>query len=257
MADLHLGYEFELVQAGLNLPSQTGKIKTNLVNLLDAAKPDNLLILGDLKHNIPGLSKQEWQDIPDFFEEISKRVKKIELIPGNHDGGISKFSAPGIHVESSRGLIIDNAEKTGFFHGHAWPSPKIFEAESWVIGHSHPAIQFRGLFGFRSVKSVWVKAAISRRPIVESFLKNRNVNFQGKDPEELMADMFNVKPVCNRIIIMPAFNELLGGLTLNTKAPNEFLGPILRGDSVDMMGAEIFLTDGTFLGKLLNLRRFG
>jgi metallophosphoesterase superfamily enzyme len=53
------------------------------------------------------------------------------------------------------------------------------------------------------------------------------------------------------VIIMPAFNLLLGGTPVNVKkTSDELLGPLLRNNFVDMENAELYLLDGTFLGKL-------
>jgi hypothetical protein len=52
---------------------------------------------------------------------------------------------------------------------------------------------------------------------------------------------------------MPTFNDLLGGIAVNEK-DSELLGPIMKNNLVDMDNADIYLLDGTFLGKLADLR---
>ncbi len=53
---------------------------------------------------------------------------------------------------------------------------------------------------------------------------------------------------------MPAFNNLLGGTPVNIKATtDELLGPLLKNNFIDTKTAEIYLLDGTFLGKLKNI----
>ncbi|MFQ5997907.1 MAG: metallophosphoesterase [Candidatus Bathyarchaeia archaeon] len=257
VADLHIGYEFELADMGINLPSQTHKITEALLKLIENSKPKRLIILGDLKHNIPKLSLQEWQDLPGLLNQISDRVPTVELIPGNHDAGISKSASSRIKIASSRGLIIGGREKLGLFHGHAWPSPKLFEAGCWIVGHNHPAVQFRGFFGFKSLKPIWVKAEFNRRKMVEAFLHHRNIKTNGKKPEKILLDVFGVEALCSKLVVMPAFNELLGGLALNAKSQTELLGPLLRSEALSLSDAETFLVDGTFLGKLQDLRKFG
>ncbi|MFQ5762946.1 MAG: metallophosphoesterase, partial [Candidatus Bathyarchaeia archaeon] len=256
VADLHLGYEYELAGQGINLPSQTPKILDSLIRLLEKFKPGRLLILGDLKHNIPRLSIQEWYDLPPFFEEVRRRVAMAELIPGNHDGGVTRIASSALKILSRRGVLVNSGkERVGFFHGHTWPAPRIFEADTWVVGHNHPAVMFRGLFGFRSLKPAWVKVEFSTRTMVEAFLKHRNVNFGNKKPERVMENLFGVQPRCSKLVIMPAFNDLLGGLAFNSKPATELLGPIVRPDCVDLARGEVFLTDGTFLGSLEHLRK--
>jgi len=256
IGDLHLGYEFELTESGINLPSQTGKIREKLISLLKKVKADRLIILGDFKHSIPKISLQEWKDIPDFLDEVEKNVSSILIVPGNHDGGLSSIVSPqNVKIVSRRGIIVGGKEKIGLFHGHTWPSPKLFEAKTWVIGHNHPTIQFKSFFGFKVSKPIWVKAPINKHKLIESFLKHRNVKVEGKKSlEKVLREKYGVKAECSNLIILPAFNELLGGLPFNVKKQDELLGPILRSRGVILEKAEVFLLDGTYLGFLKDLK---
>jgi metallophosphoesterase superfamily enzyme len=245
-----------MADQGINLPSQTMKIRDNLTQLLEESKPKRLIILGDLKHSVPKISAQEWQDIPLFFDEITAKVDEIEIVPGNHDGGIARFVTGKVKLAPSRGLLIQGKERIGLFHGHAWPSPKLFEAKTLVMGHNHPAIQFKSFFGFRMVKPVWIKSPIDRKKLADSFLKYRSIKIKDEDPEKVLYSKFKTRITCSQLIIMPAFNDLLGGIAFNAKAPEEMLGPLLRAGCIDLEEAETFLMDGTFLGALKDLKKF-
>jgi putative SbcD/Mre11-related phosphoesterase len=255
VADLHLGFEFKLSEAGINLPTQTPKLRGSLMKVLDRLKAERLVILGDLKHSIPNISLQEWRDIPLFLNSLKAKVKEIQIIIGNHDGRMAAFSTPGVKVVSSRGMVVGEKVKVGLFHGHAWPSPSLFEADSWVMGHNHPAIQFRGLFGFRTLKPVWIKAPLERKKLIRAFLRYRGVKTGRKNPEALLKERYRVEARVSKLIIMPAFNDLLGGLAFNARTQGELLGPILRSGGVALNRAEAFMIDGTFLGTLRDLRK--
>jgi metallophosphoesterase superfamily enzyme len=63
-------------------------------------------------------------------------------------------------------------------------------------------------------------------------------------------------------IIMPSFNDYLGGQPINknyqegwTELYKEYMGPVLRSGAVDFENGEAYLFDGTFLGKVQDLRR--
>ncbi|RLI29586.1 MAG: phosphoesterase [Candidatus Hecatellales archaeon] len=257
VADLHLGFEFELSEKGISLPSQTGRLKERLLKILDETEASSLIILGDFKHTIPKVSLQEWRDIPLFLEEVGRKASKIRLVLGNHDGGIEVFAGEKLEVHPSRGILLEAGNvKVGLFHGHAWPSPKLFEASYWIIGHNHPAVQFRGYFGFRMFRQAWIKAPINRRRLIEDFLKSRGVKMEGK-PEKVLEEKYNVKPAVKHLVIMPAFNDLLGGLAFNAVEQEELLGPVTRSRGVLMEKAEVYLTDGSFLGSLKSLRKYG
>ena len=74
-ADLHLGLEHELWLGGVSIPSQTEKILARLQGYVAEIVPDRLLLLGDLKHNVPKTSWQERREIPDFLRRLSASGK--------------------------------------------------------------------------------------------------------------------------------------------------------------------------------------
>ncbi|HPC89128.1 MAG TPA: metallophosphoesterase, partial [Methanothrix sp.] len=74
-ADLHIGIEHELWLEGVSVPSQTGKMLERLLGCLDEIRPDRLLLLGDVKHNVPRTSWQERREVPDFLSRIAGKVK--------------------------------------------------------------------------------------------------------------------------------------------------------------------------------------
>ncbi len=253
IGDLHLGLEASLAESGINLPSQTIRIIKNLQSILDKVKPDRLIIMGDFKHSITKITDQEWTDIPHFLNEITKKIE-LKIIMGNHDGRLAMFSSSKVNIAPGRGILIENKEKIGLFHGHSWPSPKLFGAKIWVTCHNHPAIQFRTLFNYRILKPIWLKIPIKQEMITESFLKSRHVNLKGKNPLTVMTSIYGINVKCSQLIIMPAFNELLGGLAFNTRNRYDFLGPILRSQGVLLNKAEVFMLDGSYLGLLEELR---
>lgn len=255
VSDVHLGFEADLARNGVNLPSQTPKLSEKLRHILEEAHPDMLVIMGDLKHAIPRLSSQEWRELPPFFEALKGSVARIEVIPGNHDGGLSRFLTPTVKLASRRGILVGGREKAGLFHGHTWPSPKLFEAEVLAMGHNHPAVQFRGLFGYRTTKPIWLKAPIDQKALAEGFLKHRGIAAGGDDSVRVLEEMFKVRVRCSKLIILPAFNDLLGGFPVNADDSEGLLGPVPNSGGVQLGEAEIFLTDGTFLGTMNDLMK--
>jgi hypothetical protein len=59
---------------------------------------------------------------------------------------------------------------------------------------------------------------------------------------------------CPEMILMPTFNDLLGGLPVNGDAPQSLLGPMLRRNAIKTDDFEVYLLDGTYLGKVGFLR---
>ena len=85
IADLHLGIEFTLIDKGVEIPSQiqTQRLIKKLKKIIQRVKPTGLIILGDVKHNVPMISHMDWYVVPPFFEEF--RDLPLHVILGNHD----------------------------------------------------------------------------------------------------------------------------------------------------------------------------
>lgn len=223
VADLHIGIESELREQGINVASQTHMMKSHLISLCEKYKPKEIILLGDIKHNIPLSTKQERKDVINFLETI-QTYGIIHIIPGNHDGNIRKMSSDEIMVHSSDGFLIKDI---GFVHGHRWPSKEILQCEQIIMGHTHPTIMFTDRLGFKIYESCWVKS---------SFIKDK---LKEKCPN-------STNP---KILVMPAFNPLCGGIATNQEGVT---GPI--GKIIDIQNAQIYLINGAYLGKIKDIR---
>jgi putative SbcD/Mre11-related phosphoesterase len=224
-ADLHLGLEYELWLGGVSIPSQTEKILAGLLCFLSEIKPDRLLLLGDIKHNVPKTSWQEKREIPEFLRRISSQTK-VDIVPGNHDSNLADMAPLGVRVRPSSGFVQDGV---GYFHGHTWPDEKVMRADSLVAAHLHPAVRLPDPLGRSSSRPVWAKARLVSGAVQEHY------GF-AMDSE---------------IIIAPAFNNLCGGLPLNEPV-EDLRGPLLA--MADWDGARLYLLDGTDLGTLAEIK---
>jgi len=229
IADLHIGISYELYKSGINIPSQVKEMKKTIEKLIKQTKAKRLIILGDIKHDVPGISIQELREIPEFLKALSKRIK-VEVCLGNHDTYLKEILPENIRLRGTKGFKIKNF---GFNHGHAWPSKELITCDNLIISHTHPTIQFTDDFGYRIVEPVWIKSKID---------------------QEKMKKRYKVKPGKLEVIIMPAFNRLLGGTPVNVKTTSdELLGPLLKNNFIDMNNSELYLLDGTYLGNLKNI----
>jgi len=235
VADLHLGLESELASKGVSLPSQISKVKERLAALIKRQKPDRLIFLGDVKHNVPIASWQEWRELPSFFGELAKLVR-VEVIRGNHDGGLEGMAPPEVKLHEARGIVLGKRKRVGLMHGHTWPSPELLNTKLLVTAHNHPAIEFRDELGGRMVEPIWLRAKVDR----SKFPKKLRGQIDGELPE---------------LLVMPAFSELVGGAAVNRGIPKELIGPIFKAGAVKLDKAEAYLLDGTFLGEVRDLRK--
>jgi len=224
-ADLHLGLEFELWLGGVSIPSQTPKILARLRQHLEEIRPDRLLLLGDVKHNVPKTSWQERREIPEFLRALSRDVK-VEIVPGNHDSNLADMAPLGVQIRPSSGYVLDGV---GYFHGHTWPDEKVMRAGLLVAGHLHPAVRLKEPIGSALTRPVWARAPL----LPDVVQKQYGIAAEAE------------------LIIVPAFNELCGGLPLN-EPDEELRGPLLTMANLDC--TRIFLLDGTNLGLLAEIK---
>lgn len=229
ISDTHIGVEYALSQSGIRIHKQIEKFKDILDKLIELTKATTLVILGDVKHKVPGASIQELRDIPKFLEYFSTKVK-VCIARGNHDDFLETLIPTGVKLYGSRGFKIG---KYGFFHGHAWPSKKLMRCDYLFMGHIQPAVQFKDKLGYRSRQQVWLKGKLNQDMIKKKY----KVRSTGK----------------LNIIILPAFNSLLG--SLNVVEKGDLSGPLLTSKAMSLDEMRTYLLDGTYLGVLNKIRK--
>jgi len=231
ISELHLGLEYDLYKSGIRIPSQRRKFEETIEQLIKLTKAKTLIILGDIKHKVPGSTIREDVEIPRFLENLKEKIKVI-LIKGNHDDNIEGIVPSGVKIYGSRGYKIG---EYGFFHGHAWPSKKLMECDYLFMGHVHPAIEFKDLFGFRSFLSVWLKGKLNQKLVKEKYKLKKTGKLNA--------------------ILLPTFNNILGGAVLNRIEKGKHTGPLFVNKIFDLNSSKIYLLDGTYLGILKELKK--
>ena len=164
VTDMHIGFESSLASNDIFLGKNTSvnEIISELYKIIDTTKPDSLILLGDVKSSIKSISKNEWNDVPLFFEKMKNKIDTT-LIPGNHDSNIQKLIPDGITLVSSKGMVVDNSLLT---HGHTMPSENFAHVDRIIMGHVHPVFfqQDSVLNGHR----VWVSIKTTKQMIFPS-----------------------------------------------------------------------------------------
>ena len=223
IADLHIGVESHLRSKGFHLTSHTEDMHQAI---LDAADEDinRLVVIGDVKDSVPGSTKQEYREIPDFFESLFERFDMIDVVRGNHDTMIEEFLPSKVRIRPASGIKI---EDVGLVHGHTWPSEDVMACDTLVMAHNHPAVMFRDGVGRQMTEPCWFRGEFGKT----------------EDPK------YPALP--KNFIVVPAFNRMLGGSPVNVIG-EEMLGPILNSDLLDLDNASLYLLDGICLGKRSN-----
>lgn len=222
IGDLHIGVETHLLRKGFHLPSRTWKMYDTLMSLDEDVS--RLIVIGDVKDSVPGSSRQEFREIPEFFEKLLERFDIIDVVRGNHDTNIEEFLPSRVRIDPASGLLIDDV---GFVHGHTWPSDKVMRCDTLIMAHNHPTVMFKDDIGRTSTEPCWVRGT-----------------FFGP------SDKYRIVP--RSFILIPAFNRMLGGSPVNAEG-EQLLGPILNSDIINMDSAKIHLLDGIDLGTRASL----
>lgn len=216
VTDLHIGFEIGMISNDINVRPESivEEIHLSLEALIKSEKPDNLILLGDIKSGIDSISKIEWQMVPMFFE-IGKKINTL-VIPGNHDGNLAHLVPDYITMTGPSGLVIGDTLLT---HGHVMPSENFSHVNKIVMGHLHPVYFQEGsvLDGQR----LWVSIKTDKRNIFSS---------SNGDLE---------------IIIMPSFNKYF--YATHKRYHKKSISPIL--DRVkDTHSAKVVTLDGSIIG---------
>ncbi len=223
VADLHIGIEHELEGFGLRIPSRTEQLLTRLISLVDHYAPKDIVFLGDVKHTIPQLSYQERKDVHHFLQKI-RQYSQVHVVPGNHDGNIKYLIPDDCIIHRSEGCILHGY---GFTHGHRWPSKEVMTSQCIFVGHTHPTIQLTDRRGYATYEPCWLRG-ISH---TLQFFSQYNVD------------------VIASIVVVPAFNPFCGGIAVNREP---LVGPFSK--LLNRQETEVYLLDGTFLGKLETIK---
>jgi len=225
VADLHIGLEEALREAGVHLPPQADRMAAEIETLAKEHGAARLVILGDVKHFVPRMPGPERRDVYRFFQRLQVTFDDIYVAQGNHDGLLRHVVPRTVRFRSAYGFVLDDV---GFCHGHAWPYKKVMAASALVVGHNHPAVAFVDARGHRTIQPCWMRIPFRRR--------------HRRYPKLPRA-----------AVVVPSLNEMCGGTPVNDLRAN-FLGPLFDPALLRTDDAEIHLLDGTYLGKLRDLR---
>jgi putative SbcD/Mre11-related phosphoesterase len=214
ISDLHVGLEEELRRGGIFLPPQTRRLIDRILSLAGETGARRLVLLGDVKHTVSGVSPYELQELRELLSAVAAAFDDVTIVPGNHDAGLGSMSLGPVKLARPSGIKLRAGGITvGLAHGHA-RIDEIADADLVVVGHNH--FYVRG--GPGSSYPVWIRCA-------------------GCGLKEMIA--------------MPAFNELLGGAALEEGEPR---GPAIRALMERDDRAEVYTLDGYYLGTLRSLR---
>ena len=252
VADYHAGYEAGLrYERGVDVPSRAPDRRERLLALLERTAADRLVVCGDLMHSIGDPGGAERGELEVLLESVPSTVD-VMVIKGNHDGRLETWfgaddeasdgpapdpgfdpdvDRPTVTVVPGDGIAIDGV---GVCHGHTWPAPEVLDSDVVCLGHEHPCVRLEDEVGGSRVERAWLRGRVDPTPFRE---------YGGyADADISWLESADAEPP--RLVVVPAFNELVGGTWVNVPKQS-FLSPFLPAG---LAGGEAYLLDGTRLG---------
>ena len=224
ITDIHIGFEGSMssnkVFIGKN--SSINETIQDLTEIIEDEKPNAVIILGDVKSSIKNISKNEWDEVPLFFDKIGQKCEVV-LIPGNHDANIQRLVPDNVSMISSAGMI---EEDILFTHGHTMPSEKFSEVNRIVMGHIHPV--FFEEDSLINGQRVWITLKIKK----EDIFPNRKGELD--------------------IVIVPSFNKYF--YATFKKKYKKSISPII--DKIEnILAAKIITLEGAIIGNETKIKQ--
>ena len=184
LAELHIGIEVEFKQK-LRL-FQAKRMAERVISVADFFKARRIVIVGDVKHEIPSVAFVEVKGIEELFSQLANF--EIYVCKGNHDGRLEELIPESVKVRVAppAGLRLGDYS---FFHGHAWPSKDVLQAKVIFTAHLHPVVLVKRKGGLMQLRC-WVMAKLSKDKVEEKYgIKSKA-----------------------KVILLPAFNNLVAGI---------------------------------------------
>ena len=142
VSDLHIGLEEDVAARGITFGSSLiSDMVVELLGLIESEHADGIILLGDIKHTVGRISKQEWDSVPLFLKQLSAKAE-VYLVPGNHDSYIEHLVPMNVNITTSKGMTLND---TLLVHGHSMPSNlRGAGIKRIVMGHMHPVFLRNG-----------------------------------------------------------------------------------------------------------------
>jgi putative SbcD/Mre11-related phosphoesterase len=177
LADLHLGRS-RTANVELPLPERE-PIRSRLGDLLDTFGPETVVLAGDVCHAFSTVPEGVAETFAGLHDRVRDAGAALVVVRGNHDVMLDSLADPVPETRLRDGTVVH--------HGHERPDA---DAERYVVGHDHPAIEIEGV----------------RHPC---FLWGEGT-YRGSD-----------------VLVVPAFTELAAGRVINGMHGRDVQSPLL------------------------------
>ncbi|HTX43175.1 MAG TPA: metallophosphoesterase [Methanocella sp.] len=192
-ADVHIGIEDSIQAEGFSMPlEEERELLERFRDVIKKFEPEVLVLNGDVLHEFGRLRRNTKRAFDRITMELLASVGEVIVLTGSHD------KMMGTALEGSDISPADYYYKGGvlFTHGDGVPKrAKDDDVELIVIGHDHPTLDIE----------------LKKEPC---FLYGEKA-WHGKD-----------------VLVLPAFNPLCTGTTINWMDSWDFMSPFVRESDI-------------------------
>ncbi len=192
-ADVHIGIEDSVQAEGFSMPlNEEGELLERFRDIIKRFEPKALVLDGDVLHEFGRLGRNTKKAFDRIMLELQASVDEVIILTGSHDKMMDMALA---EADLEHGTIYFNGGVL-FTHGDAIPE-KARDAgvKLIVIGHDHPTLDIE----------------LKKEPC---FLYGEKA-WHGKD-----------------VLVLPAFNPLCAGTTINWMESWDFMSPFIRDGDI-------------------------
>lgn len=266
VADIHIGFEWEHIIKGVELPQDLSDTVTDdLLSAIEKENANKLILLGDIEHSWQStfkhslakyeyfrLLKQKKIALTTFFSRLEDKFDNdsVIVIKGNHDISLGTEKIPlNFQIYSEYTLYKDN-ESILFAHGHKMPTQL---TKNYYFAHIHPSVVLLDPTNVSYRMPVFLYIEIEEKKFIEAI--KLKLPKKGQNTDDDNNNTVNIR-------IIPAFNRFITekfGFPVNIEGrrfprskgikSSNFINRIIKNGNV-----ELFLTNGNYLGLLKDLK---
>ena len=190
--------------------------------IADGFGAERIILLGDIKDTILYPERAELNMLSRFFSLLDGY--KLDIVLGNHDAHFTDLF-PVRKDQMHRELKLGNVT---LLHGNRWPTEDGMMSDYIITAHNHVAISLVDSNKMLYREKAWLLSSIN--------------------PEEAGKHYKSFNPRA-KLIVMPAFNEMITGTPVNDKKLVS-ISPLIRNGVFDMKSSKVYSIRGEMLGTV-------
>jgi putative SbcD/Mre11-related phosphoesterase len=214
-ADIHVGIEDSIQAEGFSMPlKEESELLRRFRDVIKKSRPKVLVLNGDVLHEFGRLRRNTRRTFDRILLELQASVDEVVVLTGSHDR-MMETALEGVDISPADHYFMGGVL---FAHGDVVPKKaRDADVRLIVIGHEHPMLDIE----------------LKKEPC---FLYGEKA-WCGKD-----------------VLVLPAFNPLCAGTTINWMGSSDFMSPFVREG--DIGGYRPVITAGEEALEFPPLREF-